>query len=73
LTRAPTRAGGENSRSGLRHSWTIGVSRLQVSGILDVIEYSARIHWEIEEYSAETASRPSVRKKESKNRLLTKL
>jgi hypothetical protein len=41
--------------SHLRHSWTIGLSRLRVLGNSDVTEYSARIHGKIEEDSAVAA------------------
>jgi len=57
----------------LRHSWTIGVSRLPVSGNSDVIEYSARIYGKIEEDSVGAAFRPSVQENESKNRSSAKL
>jgi hypothetical protein len=57
----------------LRHSWTIGVSRLPVSGNSDVIEYSARIHGKIEEDSVGAAFRPSVQENKSKNRPTAKL
>ncbi|MDQ1057056.1 hypothetical protein QFZ23_000957 [Arthrobacter globiformis] len=51
--------------SRLRHSWTIGVSRLRVSGISYVIEYSAHISGKIEEHSVGAAFRPSVQENKS--------
>jgi hypothetical protein len=63
----------ENSSLRARHSWTIGDSRLRVSGNSDVIEYSARIHVKIEEDSAGSGFRPFVQENGSKKWPRTKL